>query len=95
MRHIGAGLSGLAMALVLSACASPKHDRVIGTSPTNKVWARADGQRMSASPALMRQGQADLTQCRALASVDGKQGQYDLRVLNGCMTSRGYIERDL
>ena len=95
MKRLAAGSTGLAMALALVACTSPKHDRVIGTAPSNKVWARADGQRMSASPALMRQGQADLTQCRALATVDGKQGQYDLRVLNGCMTSRGYIERDL
>lgn len=86
---------GFAAAIALAGCVSSKPDRVIGAAPSNKVWARADGQRMSASPALMRQGQTDLTQCRALATVDGKAGQYDLRILNGCMTSRGYVERDL
>ncbi len=91
--------TGLSLVLVsafaLGGCVASKPQRVIGAAPTNKVWARADGQRMSGNAALMRQGQADLTQCRALASVDGREGQYDLRILNGCMTSRGYVERDV
>ena len=85
----------VALGLAVSGCVSSQPQRVIGASPSNKVWARADGQRMSGNPALMRQGQADLTQCRALAAVEGREGQYDLRVLNGCMTARGYVERDV
>lgn len=91
-KHLGVGL---VLAFSLSGCMSSKPERVIGAAPTNKAWARADGQRMSGNTGLMRQGQADLSQCRALALVDGKDGQYDLRILNGCMTSRGYVERDL
>lgn len=95
MRGWTAGLACVATAIVLSGCVATKREPVIGTAPTNKVWARSDGQKMSASPALLRQGQADLTQCRALAAVTNQPGQYDLRILNGCMTSRGYVERDL
>jgi hypothetical protein len=50
---------------------------------------------MAGNPALTRQGQADLQQCRTLASVNAKEAQYDIKLLNGCMTSRGYVERDL
>lgn len=88
---------GIAMGAALAAagCVPTKPQRTIGFQPSNKIWARADGQRMSGNAGLMRQGQADLQQCRALASVDGRDGQYDLKILNGCMESRGYVERDL
>lgn len=83
------------ISLALAGCVSKAPPRVVGPAPSNKVWARADGMRMSGNPALMRQGQADLSQCRALANVGGQDGQYDLKILNGCMTSRGYVERDI
>lgn len=93
-RMISLGL-GLGVALLSAACVPSKPSASIGAQPSNKVWARADGQRMKGNPGLMKQGEADLQQCRALASVDGRNNHYDLKVLNGCMTSRGYIERDL
>lgn len=83
------------ISLALAGCVSKAPPRTIGAPPANKVWARADGMRMSGNPALMRQGQADLAQCRALANVGGQDGQYDLKILNGCMTTRGYVERDI
>lgn len=88
-------ISAIGATLIVAACVPKQPPRAIGAPPSNKVWARADGQRMAGNPALTRQGQADLQQCRALAAIDGKDGQYDLKVLNGCMTSRGYVERDL
>jgi len=103
--HIGAKEADMASAIIigrvvvislaLAGCVSKAPPRVVGTPPANKVWARADGVRMSSNPALMRQGQADLAQCRALANVGVQDGQYDLKILNGCMTSRGYVERDI
>jgi len=88
-------LTAIGIALAAAACAPKQLPRTIGAAPTNKVWARADGLRMAGNPALTRQGQTDLQQCRSLATIDGKEGQYDLKILNGCMTSRGYIERDI
>lgn len=85
----------LGTVLSVAAC-SPRTPPAQPVAPTtNKVWARADGQRMAGNPALTRQGQTDLTQCRALASVGSAPGQYDLMILNGCMTSRGYVEREI
>ena len=85
----------LTLAVALGGCVSKATPKPVATAaPANKVWARADGTRMSGNPALMRQGQADLAQCRALAHI-GTADQYDLMILNGCMTSRGYVERDL
>jgi hypothetical protein len=85
----------LGAALLVSAC-TPRTPPVVAQAPAaNKVWARADGQRMAGNPALTRQGQTDLTQCRALAAVGSAPGQYDLMILNGCMTSRGYVEREI
>jgi|GEM_PF-7072705 hypothetical protein len=81
--------------LTVAGCAPRQAQRTIAEMPSNMVWARADGQRMAGNPTLTRQGQADLQQCRALASVNGKEAQYDLKLLNGCMTSRGYVERAL
>lgn len=95
MKHARSLAFGAITALLAAACVPAKPPSTIGVQPSNKIWARADGQRMSGNPGLMRQGQADLTQCRALASVGGKDGHYDLKILNGCMTSRGYVERDI
>jgi hypothetical protein len=81
--------------LAVAGCVPRQPQRVIETPPSNKVWARADGQRMAGNPTLTRQGQADLQQCRGLASINAQEAQYDLKILNGCMTSRGYVERDL
>jgi hypothetical protein len=81
--------------LAAAGCVPRQSQRAMEAPPSNKVWARADGQRMAGNPALTRQGQADLQQCRTLASVNAKEAQYDIKLLNGCMTSRGYVERDL
>jgi hypothetical protein len=59
-----------------------------------KVWARADGQRMAANPSLAAQGRRDLTECRSLAAIEGQPGQYHLPTLNDCMNQRGYVEID-
>ena len=95
MNRIGHSVLILGAVLSVAAC-SPRTPPAQPVAPTtNKVWARADGQRMAGNPALTRQGQTDLTQCRALASVGSAPGQYDLMILNGCMTSRGYVEREI
>ena len=79
----------------LAACVSapPPPPRQIGEMPSNKVWARTDGQRMAGNPALFKKGQTDLQECRQLAST-GEPNQYDLVTLNSCMTERGYMEID-
>ena len=93
-------LAAMGAALVLSGCntrgpAPAPMAAAPAPSPTgadNKVWARVDGQRMSGNPALTRQGQADLAECRQQAAVSPGATVYQLRILNECMDRRGYKE---
>ncbi len=83
---------------LLAACASSRPARApmpVATEPAAdgpKVWARADGRRMSGNRALTEQGQRDLAQCRSLAAIEGEPGKYHLPTLADCMAQRGYIE---
>ena len=88
-------IAAACVTFAIGGCVPRQPPKPVEVAPSNKVWARADGQRMAGNPALTRQGQADLQQCRALASINAAEAQYDLKILNGCMTSRGYVERDL
>ncbi len=86
----------LPLAAGLAACVSapaPRPQPTVGEMPSNKVWARADGQRMAGNPALLKKGQTDLNECRQQAAT-GEANKYVLDVLNSCMTDRGYVERE-
>lgn len=91
-------LAALGAALLVSGCntRAPAPPPVAAApSPTgsdNKVWARVDGQRMAGNPALTRQGQSDLKECREQSAVSPGATVYQLRILNECMERRGYKE---
>jgi len=85
---IAAALSGCARAPApapAAASASPGQ-------ADNKAWARIDGRRMAGNPALTRQGQSDLSTCRAESAVSPGARMYDLPALEACMQRRGYRE---
>lgn len=83
---------------LLAGCASaPAPQPMAAVQPQadsgrEKVWARADGRRMAGNPALTRQGQQDLSECRTLAAIEGQPGKYVIPTLNDCMNGRGYVE---
>ena len=58
-------------------------------SPANDpyTWARVDGQRMSGTPLLMKQGQDDRQSCYT-ASASGA----NVDLYAKCMRSKGYVQ---
>ncbi len=93
-------IAGFLACLALTACAGrvdrgnpfASSARQVQSAPAveSYVWARNDGQRMSANPALLRQGQKDQAECRDQATSGGTLNR---NAFVQCMQKRGYSQR--